>query len=128
MAWLIYGALGTNMEEEVVAKDAVGAAGGKCAGVCPLAREPLKQQVVGRPALEVSEQMPLQRGQVRLTQDHAVFGGCKTLCVEAATLCSGVRLMHHDAIEAVGDAQCQPARVVPVGLGRLKRRRWGWRV
>ena len=73
MAWLVYGALGTNVEEEVVAKDAVGAAGGECAGVCPLAREPLKQQVVGRPALEVGEQMPLQRGQVRLTQDHAVL-------------------------------------------------------
>ena len=40
--------------------------------------------------------------------------------MEAATLCSGVRLMHHDAIEAVGDAQCQPARVVPVCLGRCE--------
>ena len=77
MAWLIYGALGTNVEEEIVAKDAIGAAGGECAGVCPLAREPLKQQVVGRAALEVGEQMPLQRGQVRLTQDHAVWEAAK---------------------------------------------------
>lgn len=71
MAWLVYGALGTNVEEEIVAKDAIGAAGGECVGVRPLTREPLKQQVVGRAALEVGEQMPLQRGQVRLTQDHA---------------------------------------------------------
>ena len=77
MARLVDGALGPDMKEEVVAEDAVGAAGGVRTGVCPLPREPFKQQVVGRSALEVGEQMPLQRGQVRLTQDHAVWEAAK---------------------------------------------------